>query len=83
MMTLTVTSKGQITLNKDLLRHLGVTPGGKVEVEVLPGGQLVIKAAGDKGRWEDVFGLLAGKTDKIAKVEETNEAIRDGWAGLK
>ncbi|MCT0212358.1 MULTISPECIES: AbrB/MazE/SpoVT family DNA-binding domain-containing protein [unclassified Synechococcus] len=35
MSTLTVTSKGQVTLRKELLGHLGVKPGQRVDVEVL------------------------------------------------
>ena len=30
MSTLTVTAKGQVTLRKDLLKHLGVHPGEKL-----------------------------------------------------
>jgi hypothetical protein len=30
MSTLTVTAKGQVTLRKDLLKHLGVHPGAKI-----------------------------------------------------
>jgi hypothetical protein len=30
MSTLTVTAKGQVTLRKDLLNHLGVRPGEKI-----------------------------------------------------
>jgi antitoxin PrlF len=40
MPTLTVTAKGQITLKQELLRHLNVTPGQKVEVDKLPDGRL-------------------------------------------
>ena len=29
MSTLTVTAKGQVTLRKDILKHLGVQPGEK------------------------------------------------------
>jgi len=83
MTTLTVTAKGQVTLKKELLLHLGVKPGQKIEVDVLPGGQLAMKAAPRKGRWEEVYGMLAGKTDKVATIEEMNEAIRQGWAGEK
>lgn len=81
MTTLTVTAKGQVTLKKELLQHLGVKPGGKVEVDPLPNGKLTISAAPQKGGWEDIFGLLAGRTDKTATIEEMNEAIRQGWAG--
>ena len=36
--TLKVTSKGQLTLCKDLLAHLGIQPGQRLDVQVLPGG---------------------------------------------
>jgi AbrB family looped-hinge helix DNA binding protein len=42
MSTLTVTAKGQITLPKNLLKHLGVRPGEKVAVAKLPGGRIVV-----------------------------------------
>lgn len=83
MTTLTVTSKGQVTLKKELLRHLGVQPGQKVEVDAAPGGRVTIKAAERKEGWDKAYGILAGRTDKVATVEEMNEAIRKGWAGLK
>ena len=31
--TLTVTAKGQITLRKEVLRHLGIGPGDKIAVD--------------------------------------------------
>lgn len=83
MTTLTVTAKGQVTLKKELLQHLGVKPGQKIEVDMLPDGRLAIEAAREKtGSWEDLLGLLAGKTDKVATIEEMNDVIRKGWAGL-
>jgi hypothetical protein len=33
MATLTVTAKGQVTLRRDLLEHLGVRPGEKITVD--------------------------------------------------
>lgn len=83
MTTLTVTAKGQVTLKKELLRHLGVKPGQKIEVDALPGGQLAIRAAARKGSWDEIYGMLAGATDKVATIDEMNEAIRNGWAGEK
>ena len=44
MSTLTVTAKGQVTLRKDLLKHLGVQPGEKIMVDKLPDGRIEIKA---------------------------------------
>ena len=83
MTTLTVTAKGQVTLKKELLQHLGVEPGLKIEVDRLPGGQLKMSAIRPKGGIDDFIGLLAGKTDKVATIEEMNEAIADGWAGRR
>jgi antitoxin PrlF len=34
------------------------------------------------GKIEDFFGILAGKTKKVATIEEINEAAAAGWAGL-
>ena len=37
--TLTVTAQGQITLGKEVLEHLGVRPGGRVDVDLLKTGR--------------------------------------------
>lgn len=81
--TLTVTSKGQVTLRKDVLRHLGVEAGEKLRVSKLPGGRLEVRAAGGGGRIEDLFGLLAGKTNVRLSIEEISAAAADGWAGKR
>lgn len=81
MTTLTVTAKGQVTLRKDLLQHLGVEQGQKIEVSKLPGGRIEVKAARPTGSIDGFIGLLAGKTKKAATVDEMNEAAADGWAG--
>ena len=36
--------KGQVTLRKELLAHLGIQPGQRIDVEVLPGGRLELHA---------------------------------------
>jgi bifunctional DNA-binding transcriptional regulator/antitoxin component of YhaV-PrlF toxin-antitoxin module len=38
MSTLTVTSRGQVTFRKKIMEHLGVKPGGKIELDLLPMG---------------------------------------------
>ena len=65
----TTTSKGQLTLKRDLLQHLGVNPGERLEFEKLPNGEVRIRAARPPdGSIEAVFGLIAGKTDKVATL---------------
>lgn len=81
MATLTVTARGQVTFRKNVLRHFGVKPGEKIELDLLPGGRGVIRAARPTGSIESFIGMLAGKTKKVATIEEMNEAAAAGWAG--
>jgi antitoxin PrlF len=80
--TLTVTSKGQITLRKEVLRHLGVDPGQKLEVDLLPNGRVEMRAK-PKGSIEDFFGCAYRAGTKPLTIEEMNEIIADGWAGIR
>src|SRR6516164_4303764 len=50
MSTLTITAKGQVTLRKDLLQHLGVHPGEKLTVDKLPDGRIEMKAVRSTGK---------------------------------
>jgi AbrB family looped-hinge helix DNA binding protein len=83
MSTLTVTTKGQVTLRKDLLKHLGVRPGEKVTVDKLPDGRIEVRAARPTGRISDVFGLLKREDGQILSIEEINEIAARGWAGKR
>jgi bifunctional DNA-binding transcriptional regulator/antitoxin component of YhaV-PrlF toxin-antitoxin module len=83
MPTLTATARGQVTLRKDILQHLGIQPGQKVSVDKLPGGKIEVKAEEGKGSIDDIIGLLAGKTNKRLTIEQINEAAAEGWAGLR
>jgi len=44
MTKLTITAKGQVTLKQELLRHLGVGPGEKVEADQLSDGRIIDQA---------------------------------------
>jgi len=81
MTTLTVTTRGQVTFRKDVLQHLGIGPGEKIELDKLPGGRVILKAARPSGKIDRFLGLLAGKTKKIATLDEINEAAAAGGAG--
>jgi len=84
MTTLTVTAKGQVTLRKDLLEHLGVQPGEKLSVEKLPDGRVEVKAARPTGKISDVFGFLkAKKKGRSLSIEDMNKIIARGWAGKR
>lgn len=83
MPSLSVTKKGQITLKRDLLAHLGVKPGERIEFDKLPGGELRVKAVRPAGKIDAFLGRLAGKTGKVATLEEIDEAAAAGWVGEK
>jgi bifunctional DNA-binding transcriptional regulator/antitoxin component of YhaV-PrlF toxin-antitoxin module len=83
MTILTVTARGQVTFRKDVLQHLGIKPGEKIELDLLPDGRAVLRAARPTGSMAGFVGLLAGRTVKVATIEEINEATALGWAGRK
>ena len=83
MATLTVTARGQVTFRKDVLQHLGIRPGEKIELDLLPDGRGILKAARPAGTINGFVGLLAGRTRKIATIEEIDAAAAQGWAGKK
>ncbi len=83
MASLAVTAKGQVTLKRDLLQHLGVKPGERVELDKLPGGELRVRAARPDGSIDAFLGLLAGHTAKVATLAEIEEAAAAGWAARR
>lgn len=83
MTKLTVTTRGQVTFRKNVLEHLGIKPGEKIELDLLPDGRAMLKAAQPSGTIDDFIGLMAGKTKKPLTIDEINEITADGWAGKK
>ena len=75
MAIFSTTSRGQVTLRKDIFQHIGVRPGDKLEIDKLPGGEFRGRAVRKKGKIEDVFGMLAGKTNVKLTIEEMDDAI--------
>ena len=83
MATLTVTARGQVTFRKEVLQHLGIKPGEKIELDLLPDGRGVLKAARPTGSIDAFVGMLAGRSKKVATIDEINDAAARGWAGRK
>lgn len=81
MPTLTITAKGQVTLRKEILKHLGVAPGEKVAVDMLPGGRIAVRAERPSGRICDVFGMLKGRGGPKLSIGEMRQIAASGWAG--
>ena len=79
--TLTITAKGQVTLRKELLRHLGVAPGDRVAIDLLPGGRASLRAAAPSAGIEDFIGSLRRPGTRRLSLAEIAELAARGWAG--
>lgn len=83
MTTLTITAKGQVTLKQELLQHLGVGPGEKIEADKLPDGRIVVRAAAEDGKIADFIGCLSQKKGPKLSIDEINQIASRGWARAK
>jgi AbrB family looped-hinge helix DNA binding protein len=83
MKMLTVTAKGQVTLRKDLLQHLGIQPGQKIALEKLQDGRIELKADKRTGHISDVFGMLKHKGGKKLSIKQIKEITEQAWAGKR
>jgi bifunctional DNA-binding transcriptional regulator/antitoxin component of YhaV-PrlF toxin-antitoxin module len=81
--TLTITAKGQVTLKQELLKHLGVGPGQKIEADTLPDGRIVVRAAEQDGNIADFVGCLARRGGPKLTTEEMKRIASRGWADKK
>ena len=68
MTTLTVTARGQVTFRKDVLQHLGIRPGDKIELDLLPDGRGVLKAARPAADLRKRFAQQAGAIDAVLQA---------------
>ena len=83
MTTMKVTDKGQVTLRKDLLKHLGVQPGDRLEVDRLPDGRIEVRAARPGGRIDDVFGMLHRADMPSLSLADIERIAGEDWAGKR
>ncbi|MBP2548931.1 bifunctional DNA-binding transcriptional regulator/antitoxin component of YhaV-PrlF toxin-antitoxin module [Neorhizobium galegae] len=81
MIPLIVTPFGQLTLFKEVLRHLGIQPGEKIEIDLLPDGRAQLRAAVGKRTFRDLHGLLKDQTNgRVLTLEALNDAIAEAGA---
>jgi bifunctional DNA-binding transcriptional regulator/antitoxin component of YhaV-PrlF toxin-antitoxin module len=81
MTTLTVTSRGQVTLRRDILQHLGVAAGDRIDVDLLPDAQAGLRAARRRGSITDLRGVLKNKTNgRQLSIDDIGEAIAKAGA---
>ena len=79
MTALTITTKGQITLRRELLQYLGIAPGQQVEVHKQANGVLTLQAKAPQGL--EAFAGCLPPPSKALSVEDMNAIIASGWAG--
>ena len=81
MPMLSVTERGQVTFRKEVLKHLGIRPGDKIRLDLLPDGRAELKAAEPDGSWHDLRNFFAGKTNgNRFSIDEINDAIAEASA---
>ena len=83
MTSLTVTSRGQVALKKDVMQHLGIKRGNQIEFDKLPSGELRIRVARPTGDINGFIGLFNESTNKVMSIHKINDIAAAGWAGEK
>lgn len=79
MASAALTSKGQVTIPVEIRRKLGLKAGDRVQFVERDNGEIVLKP---KNRSiMDLHGAVKW-TGKPVTIEEMNETIAKGWAGL-
>jgi AbrB family looped-hinge helix DNA binding protein len=71
----TLTSKGQLTLPKDIRSRLGVAAGDQVEFTIGNDGSITVVAA--RRSASELFGMLAVEATEPVSIEDMNRAIAD------
>ena len=77
--TMTLSAKGQMTLNKSLREPIGIKMGEKVIVKKPPNGSLNIETEKKRGDVLSLAGILAHETDVVLSDDELNESIRQSY----
>ncbi len=78
MSTSTLTSKGQITIPKDVRDRLRLRVGHRLDFRIDAGGNLIVQPRNRDVR--ELRGLLASGTRAVG-VEEMKKAVRDRFKG--
>jgi antitoxin PrlF len=79
MSVATLTTKGQVTIPKDIRELLRLHSGDKIEFFVKPNGEATIRPMSNTV--DDVFCKLKNTNQKPVSVEEMNQAIKNRFKG--
>lgn len=78
MPTATITSKGQITVPKEIREHLGLEPGDRVNFQIGSGGEVIVEPEPVDIR--SLKGMLKHRGRRVT-LEAMEQAIRRGASG--
>jgi antitoxin PrlF len=78
MPSATVTSKGQITVPKEIREHLGIEPGDRVNFQIGSGGEVIVEPESIDIR--SLRGMLKHRGKRVS-LEAMELAIRRGASG--
>ena len=79
MPTSTLTSKGQITIPKELRDQLHLKKGSRLEFVVEASGRVVLKPLNSD--FQSLRGMIRPKRKRPVSIQEMNEAIARGYSG--
>ncbi len=79
MVLTTLTTKGQVTIPKQIRDTLKLHTGDKIEIIVTENREALIRPVSKKV--DDVFGKLYKPTKKSISLESMNDAIKDRMKG--
>lgn len=77
MATSTLTTKGQITIPKEIREHLKLRAGHRLEFQIAADGLVLMRPRNRDVR--ELKGILRTGRRKAVSVEQMNEAIAEGF----
>lgn len=79
---LRVGAGGKVTFPREVLEHLGIAPGEKVVIHLLPERRLEMSAT-QTGSIERFVGCLAAPGSSPLSIDEITDISQRGWAGIR
>jgi bifunctional DNA-binding transcriptional regulator/antitoxin component of YhaV-PrlF toxin-antitoxin module len=81
--TLKITSKGQVTFRKDVMKQLGVRPGDRITVDFVAPGLVELRPARSETSLKQFVGCLGKAGPPRLSISEIKRISADAWAGKK
>ena len=78
MTTLTVTARGQVTFRKDVLQHLGIKPGEKIELDYCQMAEVCSKQPGPPERLRASSGCSRAGQRKSPPLKKSTRQLHKG-----